>query len=52
LKNLRREADTAEAKSDLSKAAEIRYVKIPGFEKDLDAKTKRLKKLAIISKNS
>lgn len=45
LEELRREADTAEAKSDLSKAAEIRYVKIPGFEKDLDAKTKRLKKL-------
>jgi ATP-dependent Clp protease ATP-binding subunit ClpB len=45
LEELRREADTAEARSDLSKAAEIRYVKIPNLEKDLDNKTKRLKKL-------
>ena len=45
LEELRREAETAEAKSDLSLAAEIRYGKIPALEKDLDNKAKRLKKL-------
>ncbi len=45
LEELRREAETAEAKADLSRAAEIRYGKIPMYEKDLDAKAKRLKKL-------
>ncbi len=45
LEELRREADLAEAKADLSKAAEIRYGKIPLAEKDLDNKSKRLKKL-------
>jgi ATP-dependent Clp protease ATP-binding subunit ClpB len=40
LEELRREADTAEAKADLSKAAEIRYGRIPALEKDLDGKTK------------
>ncbi|MFZ2523398.1 MAG: AAA family ATPase [Minisyncoccia bacterium] len=45
LEELRREADTAEAKADLSRAAEIRYSRIPAFEKDLESKTKRLKKL-------
>jgi ATP-dependent Clp protease ATP-binding subunit ClpB len=45
LEELRREAEKAEATSDLSKAAEIRYGIIPGLEKDLDSKTKRLKKL-------
>jgi ATP-dependent Clp protease ATP-binding subunit ClpB len=45
LEELRREADTAEAKADLSKAAEIRYGRIPALEKDLDSKSKRLKKL-------
>ncbi len=45
LEELRREAEIAEAKADLAKAAEIRYGKIPTFEKDLDTKTKRLKKL-------
>ncbi|HEY0221021.1 MAG TPA: AAA family ATPase, partial [Candidatus Paceibacterota bacterium] len=45
LEELRREADTAEAKADLSRAAEIRYGKIPSLEKDLDNKAKRLKKL-------
>lgn len=45
LEELRREAETAEAKSDLSRAAEIRYGRIPSLEKDLDAKAKRLKKL-------
>lgn len=45
LEEMRREAETAEAKADLARAAEIRYAKIPGLEKDLDQKTKRLKKL-------
>ncbi len=45
LEELRRESDTAEAKADLSRAAEIRYGKIPNLEKDLDSKNKRLKKL-------
>ncbi len=45
LEELRREADLAEAKTDLSLAAEIRYGKIPALTKDLDSKSKRLKKL-------
>lgn len=45
LEELRREAETAEARADLSRAAEIRYAKIPALEKDLDTKSKRLKKL-------
>ncbi len=45
LEEYRRDAETAEAKADLAKAAEIRYGKIPLAEKDLDIKAKRLKKL-------
>lgn len=45
LEEYRREAETAEAKADLARAAEIRYGKIPAMEKELDNKTKRLKKL-------
>ncbi|MEI6528706.1 MAG: AAA family ATPase [bacterium] len=45
LEAFRLEAEAAEAKVDLAKAAEIRYGKIPQLEKDLDAKSKRLKKL-------
>ncbi|MSU45216.1 MAG: AAA family ATPase [Candidatus Zambryskibacteria bacterium] len=45
LEELRREAEIAEAKADLAKAAEIRYGKVPMLEKDLDVKSKRLKKL-------
>lgn len=45
LESLRLEAENAEAKSDLAKAAEIRYGKIPQHEKELDSKMKRLKKL-------
>ena len=45
LEALRIEAEAAEAKSDLSKAAEIRYGKIPDLEKSLETKNKRLKKL-------
>lgn len=45
LEALRLEADAAEARADLVKAAEMRYAKIPALEKDLDTKAKRLKKL-------
>ena len=45
LEIFRIEAESAEARADLSKAAEIRYGKIPDLEKDLEAKNKRLKKL-------
>ncbi|MEX2013613.1 MAG: AAA family ATPase [Parcubacteria group bacterium] len=41
----RLEADAAEARADLSRAAELRYGKIPSLEKELEAKVKRLKKL-------
>lgn len=45
LESLRIEADSAEASVDLARAAEIRYGEIPGLTRELDAKTKRLKKL-------
>jgi len=45
LETLRLEAEAAEARADLSKAAEIRYGKIPMLEKELEQKTKRLKRL-------
>ena len=45
LETLRLEAESAEASADLAKAAEIRYGTIPALEKDLETKTKRLKKL-------
>lgn len=45
LEILRIDAESAEAQADLSKAAEIRYGKIPDLEKELDTKNKRLKKL-------
>ncbi len=45
LESLRIEAESAEAVADLTKAAEIRYGKIPTLEKELDQKMKRLKKL-------
>jgi hypothetical protein len=45
IEEARREADNAEARVDLSKAAEIRYGTLPALEKDLDTKSKRLKKL-------
>jgi ATP-dependent Clp protease ATP-binding subunit ClpB len=45
LETLRIDAESAEAQADLSKAAEIRYGKIPDLEKELDTKNKRLKKL-------
>jgi len=45
LETLRLEAENAEMKSDLSRAAEIRYGKIPTLKKDLEVKLARLKKL-------
>jgi ATP-dependent Clp protease ATP-binding subunit ClpB len=45
LESIRLEAEDAEMKSDLSRAAEIRYGKIPSLKKELDAKLSRLKKL-------
>ncbi|MBX4210533.1 AAA family ATPase [Candidatus Parcubacteria bacterium] len=45
LETLRLEAESAEIHADLSKAAEIRYGKIPTTEKELDAASKRLKRL-------
>ena len=45
LETLRLEAEDAEMRSDLSRAAEIRYGKIPTLKKELDLKLARLKKL-------
>lgn len=45
LEKMKIEADQAEAMADLSKAAEIRYVKIPQLQKELETNTKKLKKL-------
>jgi ATP-dependent Clp protease ATP-binding subunit ClpB len=45
LESIRLEAENAEMKADLSKAAEIRYGKIPELKKELDVKLARLKKL-------
>jgi ATP-dependent Clp protease ATP-binding subunit ClpB len=45
LESLRIEAEMAEARADLAKAAEIRYGRLPALEKELEQKTKRLKKL-------
>ncbi|PIT91484.1 type VI secretion system ATPase TssH [Candidatus Kaiserbacteria bacterium CG10_big_fil_rev_8_21_14_0_10_49_17] len=43
--NLKVEAESAEAVADLARAAEIRYAEMPRIEKELETKTKRLKKL-------
>jgi ATP-dependent Clp protease ATP-binding subunit ClpB len=45
LEVLRIEGEAAEARSDLAKAAEIRYGRLPALEKELEQKNKRLKKL-------
>lgn len=45
LEGLRLEAEDAEMRADLSRAAEIRYGKIPLLKKELDTKLVRLKKL-------
>jgi ATP-dependent Clp protease ATP-binding subunit ClpB len=42
---LRIEGESAEIRADLAKAAEIRYGKIPALEKELDLKSKKLKRL-------
>ena len=45
LESIRLEAEDAEMRSDLSRAAEIRYGKIPSLKKELEVKLARLKKL-------
>ena len=45
---MRLEADAAEASVDLARAAQIRYGEIPALERELEQKTKRLKKLQSI----
>ena len=45
LETIRLEAEDAEMRADLTKAAEIRYGKIPTLKKDLDIKLAKLKKL-------
>ncbi|MEK7185513.1 MAG: AAA family ATPase [Patescibacteria group bacterium] len=45
LEGLRLDAEGAEARVDLASVAEIRYGKIPAIEKELETKTKKLKKL-------
>jgi ATP-dependent Clp protease ATP-binding subunit ClpB len=45
LEQARIDAESAEGAGDLTKTAEIRYGKIPLLEKEIDAATKRLKKL-------
>lgn len=45
LEELRLEAEKAEAQADLTRAAEIRYDSIPSLGRQLEEKTKRLKKL-------
>jgi len=45
LESIRLEAEDAEMKADLSRAAEIRYGKIPVLRKELEIKLARLKKL-------
>ncbi len=45
LEALRIEGESAEARTDLAKAAEIRYGRLPALEKELEQKNKRLKKL-------
>ncbi len=45
LETLRLEAESAEARADLGRAAEIRYGHLPLLQKELEAKASRLKKL-------
>jgi ATP-dependent Clp protease ATP-binding subunit ClpB len=45
LELMRLEAEAAEARADLSRAAELRYGRIPALERELELKAKRLKKL-------
>jgi ATP-dependent Clp protease ATP-binding subunit ClpB len=45
LETSRLEAESAELRIDLAKAAEIRYGRIPNLEKELEVKMKKMKKL-------
>ena len=45
LESFRAEAETSEVRSDLARAAEIRYGEIPRLKKELEQKLARLKKL-------
>ncbi len=45
LETMRLEAESAEMRADLTRAAEIRYGKIPTLQKELETKLSRLKKL-------
>ena len=45
IETVRIEAENAEMRADLSRAAEIRYGKMPSLKKDLETKLSRLKKL-------
>ncbi|MFZ3015918.1 MAG: AAA family ATPase, partial [Minisyncoccia bacterium] len=45
LETMRLEAENAEGRADLARAAEIRYGKIPSLKKELETKLLRLKKL-------
>jgi ATP-dependent Clp protease ATP-binding subunit ClpB len=45
LETLRLDAESAEASADLTRAAEIRYARIPKLEHDLEQKTAKLKKI-------
>ncbi len=45
LEDVRLEAEHAEASADLTRAAEIRYDTVPGLEKELTTKLRKLKKL-------
>ena len=45
LERARLDADAAEAQSDLTKTAELRYGRIPLLEKEIETATKKLKKL-------
>ena len=45
LEQLRQEAENAESRADLAKAAEIRYGKIPQLSGELEIKSKKLEKL-------
>lgn len=47
LETARIDAEHAEARSDLTKTAEIRYGRIPALEHELETATKRLKKLQL-----
>lgn len=45
LEEVRLEGEQAEMRADLTRAAEIRYGRIPSLQKELDEKTARIKKL-------